>query len=120
MLTRRLKPVTPEREMATAVLERGSSPRWPTIITEMTCNKYCERFTAIIGPATYPKLFTSLHKTLHLSSIFPSSPPLSFTTKPSSILYIIDLYLRLYPYTEPSRAEQSRAEPLLITTYIND
>jgi hypothetical protein len=48
---RKLKPVTPARETAMEVLERDSSPRWPDIMTEITCNKYCDKVMAIIGAA---------------------------------------------------------------------
>ena len=65
-LTRRLKPVTPEREMAIALLERASSPRWPTIIIEMISNMYCDRATATIGPAKEPNFLSSSVKVAHV------------------------------------------------------
>ena len=72
--------------MAMAVLERASSPRCPTIITDTTCTKYCDRTTATMGAAKQPSLFTSSHTKTHLepsSSLF--SPPFPFTNRFSSI-----------------------------------
>lgn len=88
VLTRKLKPVTPAIEMAMEVLDRESSPKWPTIMTEITCNRYCDKVTATIGPAKYPNLFTST-QTAALRN--PSPPPplsssLFFNNNPSSII----------------------------------
>ena len=77
--------------MAIEVLERASSPRWPTIIVEMTCNKNCDKVTAIKGPAINPILFTSVKKVSQfrsllvlldlISDIFTNSPSLLFPNK---------------------------------------
>ncbi|KAJ0545399.1 hypothetical protein HanIR_Chr08g0349431 [Helianthus annuus] len=49
-------------------------------MTEITCNKYCDRVTATIGPATYPNFFISVTNTLHVNlSSF------CFTSNPSSM-----------------------------------
>lgn len=93
-LTRRLKPVTAQKEMAMAVLERKSSPRCPTIINEMTCRKYWDKFTATMGPAMQLSFFTSSTYSptpilflpfpgLEIASLLSSSPSLS--NKPLSI-----------------------------------
>ena len=42
-----------------AVLERESWLRWPTIIIDIICRKYCDKLTATIGPAKYPILLAS-------------------------------------------------------------
>lgn len=96
-LTRRLQPVTPARDMAMAVLERESSPKWPTIITDITCRRYCDRVTATIGPAKYPTLFISSPITLHP---LLSSPSLSLSStlcsKPSSMCACVCFKLQLW------------------------
>ena len=58
--------MTQQSERAIAVLERASSPRWPTIIIEMTCKRYCARFTVTIGPANQPNLLSSAVKVAHV------------------------------------------------------
>ena len=90
-LTRRLKPVTPEREMAIALLERASSPRWSTIIIEMISNMYCDRATATIGPAKEPNLLSSSMKVAHVrddgfvSDLLLPSSCIPFANKLSSM-----------------------------------
>lgn len=70
-LTKRLKAVTVAREVAMAVLERASSPRWPTIMVETTCTKYWDRTTTTIGPAMHPNLFTSSKNENHVRLVDP-------------------------------------------------
>nr|GMD22572.1 hypothetical protein Iba_chr08aCG12060 [Ipomoea batatas] len=82
---RKLNLVTPAIEMAMEVLNRESSPKCPTIITEITCKKYCDKVTATIGPAKYPNLFTTTQIAAHrhqnslpLSSSIATPPPCLF------------------------------------------
>ena len=86
--------MTPERDMAIAVLERASSPRWPTIIIEIACKRYCDRVTVTIGPAKKPNLLSSTVKVAHVrdgvsdllwSSLIP------FDNKLSSMSFSVSL-----------------------------
>lgn len=58
-----LKPETPTKEVAMAALDKASSPKCPTTITDTTCKLNCNKFTATIGPAIHHCLFTSSHIT---------------------------------------------------------
>lgn len=70
-LTRRLKPVTLEREVAMEAPERGSSPRWPNINIGEARKRYWDTVTTIIGIAIPLTFFTSSVQILlflHVSS----------------------------------------------------
>lgn len=67
--TSKLKPVTEAKEEAMEAPERGSSPRWPTNIMEISCKLLRRRFTVIKGPASHSCFFTS-SQTLPVSFLF--------------------------------------------------
>lgn len=48
-LTKTLKPVTEAKELPKEAPERGSFPRWPTNIIDISCKLNCSRLTAISG-----------------------------------------------------------------------
>nr|GLL33818.1 hypothetical protein AXF42_Ash015272 [Ipomoea trifida]GLL33819.1 hypothetical protein AXF42_Ash015272 [Ipomoea trifida] len=93
--------------MAMEVLNRESSPKCPTIITEITCKKYCDKVTATIGPAKYPNLFTTTQIAAHrhqnslpLSSSIATPPPCLFLISSSllnknSLLKLLDFHKEL-------------------------
>ena len=100
--------------MAIAVLERASSPRWPTIrwptiIIEMTCNIYCDRVTATIGPAKSPNLLISPLKVTHVRDGV-SDFLFSSANKLSSMPFSVSLLKFILSHLTRSNVEQDRIE----------
>lgn len=71
--TIRLNPVTPAKEVAMEAPARGSSPRWPTNMREMTVRENCRKLDSTKGTARRNCLFTSTRTSDFL--LPPPSPP---------------------------------------------
>lgn len=72
-LTRKLKPVTLQREVAMEALERESSPRCPNIKIGETLKRYWETVTTIIGIAILFTFFaSSIKPVFHVASVLLS------------------------------------------------
>jgi hypothetical protein len=72
MLTSRLKPVTLAREVAREAPARGSSPRWPTNMTDTICTTFRSTPLATSGPASRSSRFSSAAAAL--SPFFSPAP----------------------------------------------
>ncbi|KAF3488286.1 hypothetical protein F2Q69_00057891 [Brassica cretica] len=69
---RKVKPVTEAKEVAMEAAERGSEPRWPTNMTEMTWREYWKRLTPMSGAESQNCFFTYSF-TLCMSLLSPTT-----------------------------------------------
>lgn len=59
--TRKLKPVMPQKELDKETAARGKEPRWPMKTIPAKAMTYCNRYMAMMGPASQHCSRTSPH-----------------------------------------------------------
>lgn len=89
--------MTPAKEEAMEAPERDNSPRCPTNITDIICITFCNKFPAIIGPASHSCFLTSVVTSSLLSLLQASVIRGVSSWVCSSILFVSSSSLSLSP-----------------------